>query len=120
MISYDNIIENPLFIKWIFNPTIELDLYWDEYMEKHSQETQSLLELKSKLRNIRIKNENLSEEEKLKLAYNIIKKLDVEDKKNRKSRKLNFFLKYAAVAVLFFSVGAAVVYLGMDHEDLEH
>lgn len=120
MINYENIIENPFFIKWIFNPTIELDLYWDEYMEKHPQQTPLLLELKSKLRNIRLESDKLSEAEKLKLAYDISKRLDEEDKKIRQKGRLNYFLKYAAVAILFFSVGAAVVYLGMDHEDLEH
>ncbi len=117
MINYENIIENPLFIKWIFNPTIELDLYWDVYMEKNPQEANLLLEFKSKLRNVSFKSDKLSEAEKLKLAYDISKRLDEEDKKKRINGRLHFFLKYAAVAILFFSVGASVVYFGMDKDD---
>lgn len=118
MINYEDIIENPLFIKWIFNPTIELDLYWDDYLEKHPQEAPQLLELKLKLRNIRFESKKLSKKEKLKLAYDISKRLDKEDNKLKQKRRLSYFMKYAAVAILFFSIGAVVVYLNIEKEDL--
>ncbi len=105
-----DIFIHPLYIKWIFNPTTELDLYWDNYFEKHPDEAPHLLELKSKLRNIRLVNENLSEEEKIKLAYEISRKLDIEDAKVKFRSRLVNLTKYAAIAVLFFSMGAIVVY----------
>lgn len=118
MINYESIIQNPLYIKWIFNSTPELDLYWEEYIEKHPEEEHHLLELKTKLRGIKLANESLSESEKLKIAYEISKKLDKEDQKNKQRTRFTYFMKYAAVAVLFFSIGAMAVYLKMEKRDL--
>ena len=110
MSDYKDIFTNPMYIKWIFNPTTELDLYWDNYFEKHPEEAPHLLELKSKLRHIRLVNENLSEEEKIQLAHKILRKLDREEAKNKLRIRFVSFMKYAAIAVLFFSFGAVVVY----------
>ena len=118
MADRKEIFINPLYIKWIFNPTNELDLYWDNYFEKHPEDAPHLLELKSKLRNIRLVNDNLSEEEKIRLAYDISRKLDREDAKNRFRIRLVNFMKYAAIAVLFFSIGAIVVYMNDKKDDL--
>lgn len=118
MSDYKDIFTNPMYIKWIFNPTTELDLYWDDYFEKHPEEAPHLLELKSKLRNIRLVNENLSEEEKIKLAHKILRKLDREEAKNKLRIRLVSFMKYAAIAVLFFSFGAVVVYQYFKKENL--
>lgn len=118
MSDYKDILTNPMYIKWIFNPTTELDLYWENYFEKHPEEAPHLLELKSKLRNIRLVNENLSEEEKIKLAHKILRKLDREEAKNKLRIRLVSFMKYAAIAVLFFSFGAVVVYQYFKKENL--
>jgi hypothetical protein len=111
-----DIFIHPLYIKWIFNPTTELDLYWDNYFEKHPDEAPHLLELKSKLRIIRLTNENLSEEEKIKLAYEISRKLDREDVKVKYISRLVNLMKYAAIAILFFSMGAVVVYFNVKED----
>ncbi len=110
MNDYKVIFTNPMYMKWIFNPTTEMDLYWDNYFEKHPEEAPHLLELKSKLRNIRLVNDNLSEEEKIQLAHKILRKLDREEAKNKLRIRFVSFMKYAAIAVLFFSFGAVVVY----------
>ncbi len=120
MNNYEEALKNPLYIKWIFNPTPELELYWDDFIQEHPQSAPYLLELKSKLRNIKLVNENLSEEEKLKLAYSISKRLDIEDAKNKSRRRIGLVIKYAAVAILFFSLGAIVVYLKLDKKDFEN
>jgi hypothetical protein len=118
MTKRKDIFINPLYIKWIFNPTIELDLYWDDYFSKHPEEAPRLLELKSKLRNVRIINENLPEEEKIKLAYEISKKLDREDAKIKFRGRFVNFMRYAAIAVVFFSIGAIVVYFNNKKDNL--
>lgn len=118
MTNHDDILINPLYIRWIFNPTTELDLYWDDYFEKHPDEAHHFLELKSKLRNIRVVNETLSEEEKIKLAYQISRKLDKEDAIIKFRNGIVNLLKYAAIAVLFFSIGAIVVYKNTKNDNL--
>lgn len=118
MINYEDIIENPLFFKWIFNPTPELDFYWEDYIERNLKDAPLVLELKSKLVSVNVEDNKLSEVEKLKLAYDISKKLDVEDKRNRRNRLVVNLMKYAAIAVLFFFIGATIVYLNIEEEDL--
>ena len=118
MTKRKDIFINPLYIKWIFNPTIELDLYWDDYFSKHPEEAPRILELKSKLRNVWIINENLSEGEKIKLAYEISKKLDREDARVKLRGRFVNFMRYAAIAVVFFSIGAIVVYLNTKKDNL--
>lgn len=113
-----DILINPLYVKWIFNPTIELDLYWDNYFSLHPEEAPLLMELKTKLRNVRIINENLTEEEKIKLAYEISKKLDREDAKVKFRGRFIDFMKYAAIAVVFFSIGAIVVYFNSKKDNM--
>ena len=119
MAKQKDIIINPLFVKWIFNPTIELDLYWDNYFENHPEEAPHLIELKSKLRNIRLVNEKLSEEEKIKLAHEISRKLDREDSINKFRNRFVNLMKYAAIALLFFSLGAVVVYMNNKKDNLK-
>ena len=118
MRDYKDIFTDPMYIKWLFNSTTELDLYWDNYFEKHPEKAPHLLELKSKLRNIRLINENLSEEEKIQLAHKILRKLDREEAKNKLRIRFVGFMKYAAIAVLFFSFGAVVVYLNFKKDNL--
>lgn len=118
MLNYEDIIKNSLYVRWVFNPTQELDLYWAEYIEEHPEEVPHLLDLKSKLQNIKFVKESLSEEEKLKLAHKISKKLDREDIKANFLKRLRGFMKYAAIAVLFFSIGAIVVYMNTQKDDL--
>ncbi len=119
MIDLKKLVENPLYIKWIFNPDVELDLYWDEYLKNHPEEAPFLLELKLKLRNIRLVSENLSDEQKIKMAFEISKKLDREDEKAKTRVRLINMLKYVAVAILFFSLGAILFYTKPKHENLD-
>ncbi len=119
MTNNDKFINNPLYLKWIFNSTPELDTYWENYIDENPEEAYFLLELKTKLRKIKSANQNLSELEKQNLSFKILKRLDKEDSKNKRKKQLGYFLKYAAVAVLFFSIGAIVVYLSSENKQLE-
>lgn len=118
MTRQKDIFINPFYIRWVFNPTLELDLYWENYFIEHPEEAPHLFELKSKLSNIRLVNEKLSEEEKIKLAYEISRKLDREDARTKFRNRFVKLMKYAAVAVLFFSIGAIVVYINTEKNNL--
>ena len=45
---YQRLTENPLFFKWIFHPTEELNAYWGAYLEQNPEDTDTVLEFKSK------------------------------------------------------------------------
>ena len=76
MTNNDKFINNPLYLKWIFNSTPELDLYWENYIDENPEEAFHLLELKTKLKGIKSANQRLSELEKQKLAFKISRRLE--------------------------------------------
>ena len=43
---YEQLIENPLFFKWIFHPTEELNDYWSTYLEQNPEENDAVLDIK--------------------------------------------------------------------------
>ena len=112
---YDKLIENPLFFKWIFYPSAELEAYWQTYLKQNSNEAGRILEFKALFeKHLKFTNEQLSESGKKELAHRIIRQMEVHDHKTRKAIRLRTMLKYAAVAILFFSIGSSLVYLYMD------
>jgi hypothetical protein len=111
---YQRLIENPLFFKWIFHPTEELNTYWASYLEQNSGEKDSVLEFKTQFEKyLKFQNKQISERDKKRLAYSIIKQLEKVDQKNKRVLFFKGMLKYAAVALLFFSIGSSLVYVYM-------
>ena len=117
---YEQLIENPLFFKWIFHPTEELNDYWGTYLEQNPEETDAVLEFKSKFeKNLKFTNTTFSEERKKRLARQIAKQLDKLDEKKKRRIFLHNIMKYAAVALLFFTIGSSLVYLYMANRQPE-
>ena len=111
---YQRLIENPLFFKWIFHPTEELNTYWASYLEQNPGEKGSVLEFKSQFeKHLKFQNKQISDTEKKNLAYRIINHLEKVDQKKKRVLFIRGMLKYAAVALLFFSIGSSLVYMYM-------
>ena len=109
-------IENPRFLKWIFNTNPAIEQYWEQYVIENSEEKIQLLKLKKQLEELNFSNDKLSLLEKDELAKQIEKRtnLKIIDKKYR--LMLRSFLRYAAVALIFAAIGGLLVYLNMDKE----
>lgn len=117
---YERLIENPLFFKWIFHPTEELNIYWRVYLEQNPADTDAVLELKSNFEKyLKFTNKNYDEVSKKKLAHRIIKQLEAVDKKKKRTLFFRNTMKYAAVAILFFTIGSSLVYLYMSSRQPE-
>jgi hypothetical protein len=117
---YDRLIENPLFFKWIFCPSEELNSYWGSYLEQNPQEMDLILEFKVQFEKyLKFDSRKISESDKQKLALRIRNKLKTIDKKKKRRLIVRNLLKYAAVAVLFFLIGSSLVYLYMDSRQPE-
>ncbi len=117
---YERLIENPLFFKWIFHPTEELNSYWRVYLEQNPEETDLILEIKSKFEQyLKFKNKEIDDSNKKKLAQKIIKQIELVDKKKERTLFFRNAMKYAAVAILFFTIGSSLVYLYMDSRQQE-
>lgn len=71
-------LDDPYFIKLIFDPEVSVERYWEDYMEEHKSEKPTILKIKQELTLLKLKNKKLTEKEKTKLFNKIVS----ERKKN--------------------------------------
>jgi len=103
-------IENINFIARVFQPNIELEEWWSQFETEHPEEKRNIQLARMVLMKFRTTNNELTESEKILLFSKVLKQ--VEEKQNSgKAKRLVFgLIKYAAVALLFFSIGALLFY----------
>lgn len=106
----DRHIENPLFFKWIYQPTPELEDYWQNYMKLYPAEANEIRYLQKQFGNLKISNDALSELEKKALARSILKKLERKDHQKHRRRLLAVWGRYAAIVLLCLLVGGGIVF----------
>ena len=104
---YHQLIENPLFFKWIYHPSPEINTYWAHFLEQHPEDEKVIREFKAGFKKyLRYHHFELTDVEKKELALKILKQLEIRDKKNKKKAIIKLYMRYAAVAVLFLLIGA--------------
>jgi len=115
---YHQLIENPLFFKWIYHPSPEINTYWEYYLEEHPDEAHIIREFKAGFEKyFRYKEHSLTNEEREDLVLQILKNMELHDKKSKKRRLLRLTLRYAAVGLLFLILGSGVTYLVLEKND---
>ena len=103
-------LEDKRFIQWVYSTNHELDEWWKTFEDTNPEEKQNIQLAKKILQKLRTSDKTLSEDEKIILFTKILTKVELQQG-NRKSRKIFIgFIKYAAVALFFFSVGALLFY----------
>lgn len=119
MAFYDQkYIENPLFAEWVFRPNPGINQYWEKYLSEHPEEEWQILELKSRLAELNFSNENLTPEEKIEIAEQVVDRIEHEDDAQKRRAIIFSVLKYAAVALVFAVIGGLVVYLKSDNQSI--
>jgi hypothetical protein len=113
---YERLIENPLFFKWIYHSSVEIEDYWDSYMKLNPQEAAYIINFKKEFEKLRYTTERLSEQEKKDLAFSILHRLDVIDRQRKQHKIYLGLARYAAVAILFFAIGSFLVYMQMSQK----
>jgi hypothetical protein len=103
-------LQNQQFVNWVFHPTRELDLKWQKFQEDHPKEKYNVLLAKKVLEKFRPVDRQLSEQEKIKLLARILSDIEKKQKSHEFTLRILSFAKYAAVAFIFFSVGALLFY----------
>jgi len=103
-------LENQQFIDWVFNPAQDLDLQWKMFQENHPEEKENLLLARKVLQKFKTTDKQLPEREKVILFSKILAEIEEEQHSSAKMRRLFTFVRYAAVAILFFSIGALLFY----------
>jgi len=106
----DEIIDDPLFYRWVFEPDDYSNNVWNEFMRKNPEVVDQLLELRQKLEQVQVVNRKLEAKDKEQLARNILLQT-IGEKAPRKKSLYIPFLRYAAVILVAFGVGGLVSYL---------
>jgi transmembrane sensor len=117
---YDRIIENPLFFKWIFHPSSEINAYWNHYLENNTEHAEKIIELKDQIEiHLKYEEKKLSETEKMALAKRIVRMLKRTDRQRSRTRFMRTTMRYAAISFLFLTIGGSLVYLYMERRQPE-
>lgn len=103
-------IEDKNFILWVFDPDSELDAWWNQYISEHPEEEKNLQLARNILQRFRTKNKKLTDTEKILLFSRVLKQIEEKHNKGKVKRLATSFMRYAAVAIFFFSIGAMLFY----------
>jgi len=103
-------IENKNFIHWVFEPDDELEAWWNQFENDHPEEKRNIYVARKVLLKFRTTNNTLSEEEKILLFSRVLRQVEARQSNVKIRGLLTGVLKYAAVALLFFSIGALLFY----------
>ena len=103
-------IENKNFIHWVFEPDEELEAWWNQFENDHPEEKRNIRTARKVLLRFRTRNKALSEDEKIILFSRVLKQVEERQGTGKARRLIIGMLKYAAVALLFFSIGALLFY----------
>lgn len=103
-------LEDKKFILWVFNPDSELNAWWDQFKTDHPEEKKNLQLARNILLRFHTKNKELTDTEKILLFSRVLKQIEEKQHTGKVKRLVMGFMRYAAVAILFFSIGAAIFY----------
>ena len=100
--------ENRDFVRWVLNPTKDLDVYWDNYIkenEAEKKEIQTAYLIVSQLKSKEISNVSVTSQE---VFSSVIKELNNQNGKSKKRIIYLSVFRYAAVGIIFFLLGVAI------------
>ena len=103
-------IDNKNFILWVFNPNEELELWWKQFGLEHPTEKRNIEVARNILLKFRTKDKELTEQEKIRLFSGILNKIEQKQRTQKSTIVILGLLKYVAVALVFFSIGALLFY----------
>lgn len=109
--EYLKFIDDPQFIEWAFNPTKELNHFWEEYISQNPDQKKIIFQSKELLSFLNTKDSILSPEEKHEVLIQAI-----DGYLNRNKYRINIpaitrrLLPYAAIAIIFFALGYLLFY----------
>ena len=103
-------IEDKKFIQWVLTPNKDLERLWKSYEKNHPEERQKIHQAKRIIKNLKTSDKELSEEESMILFSKILKQIEEGQNSKKVIRLMYSILKYAAVAFLFFAIGALLFY----------
>lgn len=98
-------IDDKKFIRWVLQPDEKNDLYWKNYLKDHPEEKNELELARLIVSQLKSKTPHQFDTEVLELYAGIVRKLDQKKKSMRQRQLWISISKYAAVALIFLSIG---------------
>lgn len=113
-----NIVDNPLFYKWVFKPDHRIKNYWEEYIKENPCQSDELSDYKNFVRLFNAPSGKLNEFEKEQISEYILNKtIEIAEEQPPKNKMLTGWLKYAAIFVLIFTIGGLSRYIHLKMND---
>lgn len=103
-------LENKNFIQKVFESSPESELWLKQFATEHPEEKNNILLARKILIQFRTTNRSFTEEEKILLFSRIIKEIEGKQQKGKTKAIFITLIKYAAIALIFFSIGALLFY----------
>ncbi len=103
-------IGNENFILWVFEPNEQLEGWWSQFETDHPEEKRNIQLARKVLLKFRTTKNVLTETEKIRLFSKVLRRIEEKQYSGRTVNRAISLLKYAAVAFLFFAVGALLFY----------
>lgn len=103
-------LEDINFISWVFEPSARLDSIWNKIQTEHPEEVNNIRMARIVILQFRTVAKSLSEEEKILLFLRVLKQIEEKQTRNKSRQIIIGLFKYAAIAILFFSIGALLFY----------
>ncbi|MDD4108731.1 MAG: FecR domain-containing protein [Prolixibacteraceae bacterium] len=101
-------LEDARFIEWIFSTDNILNEWWKSFETANPEEKQNINEARMILQQLTTVDKDLSQNDKILLFTRILKEVELRENGSKSNRFFVNFLKYAAIAVIFFLLGAVL------------
>jgi ferric-dicitrate binding protein FerR (iron transport regulator) len=111
MDDYQKYIEDRRFIRWVFDPDPETEAYYAGYLQAHPEEEKEVLGAKRALRLLAVRKEKAGPGRKESIYQEIISGGSGQNIPGKHSILPGAFVRYAAVALIFFAIGSLTVSL---------
>ena len=93
------------FIQWIIDSSDELEHDWQQFTAQHPEEIKNIRQARKIILQFQTTAPKLPEEEKIRLFSRVLTAIENQKKTRPGKRILTESLRYAAVALIFFSLG---------------
>lgn len=97
--------EDEKFVQWVYNPDHEGTIFWNDWFIKHPEDRKDAESAQLILLQLKSKEEKGNKNEAVAIYSEIVEKLGKSDRKISWRRLIIPFMRYAAVALLFLSLG---------------
>lgn len=103
-------VENEKFVRWVYHPDQELNDYWTDWIQHHPEEKKEAEFARLILLQLQPREERVNSGEVIALYSGMIGKLNQANPNRPSHRLFSQLMRYAAVALIFFSLGVFLIY----------